>query len=60
MSGESLVFVSNRTTSSGHRYADIEGVQYEYPRTYRNQISPAAASSTTEAGKERPHATGWL
>jgi Domain of unknown function (DUF3883) len=35
---DSLVFASNRTTSSGHRYADVEGVQYEYPRAYRNQI----------------------
>jgi hypothetical protein len=38
--GDSLVFASNPTTSSGHQYADIVGVQYEYPRTYRNQIQP--------------------
>jgi hypothetical protein len=37
-SGQSLVFASNRTTSSGHKYADIEGVQYEYPTRYRTQI----------------------
>jgi hypothetical protein len=36
--GQSLVLASNPTTASGHQYADIEGVQYEYPTRYQSQI----------------------
>ena len=36
--GQSLVLVSNRTTASGHKYADVEGVQYEYPTRYQTKI----------------------
>ncbi len=35
-----LVLTQNEATASGHSYADVLGVSYEYPRLYQNLIRP--------------------
>lgn len=55
----SLVFASNRTTSSGHEYADIVGVQYEYPRVYRNQIQPGRRFVYYRSREQREQPYYW-
>lgn len=35
-----LVLAQNEVTASGHAYADVEGVQYEYPARYARLIQP--------------------
>jgi hypothetical protein len=35
-----LVLTQNEATESGHEYADVFGVSYEYPSRYRNAIRP--------------------
>ena len=37
-----IVLASNRTTASGHIYADRTGISYEYPTRYRGLVLPGA------------------
>ncbi len=46
-----IVLASNRTTASGHVYADRTGISYEYPTRYRSLIVPGLGSSTTAVAK---------
>jgi hypothetical protein len=36
----SLVLAQNEVTESGHAYADVLGIAYEYPTEYRNLVVP--------------------
>lgn len=56
-----LVLTQNEATESGHSYADVLGVSYEYPRRYRNVIRPGEPfvyyrGRRTAAGGQQPQA----
>ena len=59
-SPEALVLVENRTTASGHEYADRTGVSYEFPTQYRRLMQPGTefVYYRSREGHTEPHYFG--